>query len=200
MNKIVETFVSIQGEGGLTGRNMLFVRTFGCNLKCFWCDEPKHTDKHLITDMTDEDIVRLAQESGVKWVNLTGGEISINDMNPLILKLQAEGFKVQVESNGHQPINISQADYRTCSPKDDRGNIPLELAGMWDEVKLVVRRGDDARRAIPLYLETEFDVWVQPMNGEHHINEDNLAYALELISEYPTLGLSTQLHKILGVE
>jgi 7-carboxy-7-deazaguanine synthase len=37
---VAETFVSIQGEGVLTGTTSYFVRLSGCNLRCRWCDTP----------------------------------------------------------------------------------------------------------------------------------------------------------------
>jgi len=200
MHKIVETFVSIQGEGGLQGQNMLFIRTFGCNLSCPWCDEPKHVNSDLIEEMSDEKLVKMAEDAGVEWVCLTGGEISINDMNPLIKRLQAAGLKVQVESNGYMPLNFMSADWKTLSPKDKNGNIPESISGQWDDVKLIVQVGDDADRWIEPYLETGFDIYAQPCNGEHTINWDNMAYALALIEKHPRLKLSPQMHKLLEVE
>jgi len=35
---LVEVFCSIQGEGIHVGRRQIFVRTFGCNLSCDYCD------------------------------------------------------------------------------------------------------------------------------------------------------------------
>jgi len=199
MHKIVEMFVSIQGEGGLQGTNMLFVRTFGCNLTCPWCDEPKHTEADLITNMSDDAIVQTAEKAHVEWVCLTGGEISINDMNPLIKALQKSGIKVQVESNGYQPLNLMTADWKTLSPKDEQGNIPDKIEGQWNDVKLIVQVGDDAAKWIEPYLETGFDIYVQPCNNEHSINWDNMHYALDLIDKFPKLKLSPQLHKLLEV-
>lgn len=200
MNKIVETFVSIQGEGGLQGQNMLFVRWFGCNLECPWCDEPKHVTKGLIKEMSDEQIVNLALASGVKWVCLTGGEITMHDMNPIIRKLQSAGLKVQAESNGYRPENIQLADYKTCSPKNKKGEIPTTLKGMWDDVKLVVKVGDDAAKWLRPYQDACVNLFVQPCNEEHTINQANMDYALELIEKHPWVGLSPQTHKLLEVE
>ena len=39
--RLVEVFSSIQGEGILVGRRQIFVRTFGCNLRCTYCDSPE---------------------------------------------------------------------------------------------------------------------------------------------------------------
>ena len=156
----------------------------------------------MITERTDEELVTLALDSKVKWICMTGGEISIYDMNPLIKKFQAEGIKVQVESNGYRPVNIDAADVMTCSPKDKYGNIPSELKGTWDDIKLVVQEGDDAAKHIKGYLTAGVckNLFVQPMNYEDAINTVNLQYALKLIDMYPKVGLSVQLHKILGVE
>src|SRR5215470_10314932 len=39
--RLVEVFSSIQGEGILVGRRQIFVRTYGCNLRCTYCDSPE---------------------------------------------------------------------------------------------------------------------------------------------------------------
>ncbi len=200
MNKIVETFVSIQGEGGLQGQNMFFIRFYGCNLSCSWCDEPLHVQKDKIKEMTDEDLIIQAVDSGVKWVCLTGGEVSINDMNHLIGKLNRAGLKVQVETNGYKFGNIITADWKTCSPKDDNGQIPTELAGFYDDIKLVVQDGDKAAQFIPSYQEACTNLFVQPLNRENFVNWNNVRYCLSLIKQFPYVGLSIQLHKILEVD
>ena len=36
--QVVETFVSINGEGKKAGRLAMFIRLKGCNLSCSYCD------------------------------------------------------------------------------------------------------------------------------------------------------------------
>lgn len=74
---ISETFVSIQGEGKLTGVPSLFIRTSGCNLRCTWCDTPYASwkpdgEQRTIDSLIDE--ARAAAARGVRHVVVTGGE------------------------------------------------------------------------------------------------------------------------------
>lgn len=194
--KTVETFTSIQGEGSLTGTNMFFIRMFGCNLNCSFCDEPLHKDERHSHSYSLDDLVTMAKNAGTKWVCITGGEPSLRDMNPLILKLQAEGFKVQVESNGYKTQHIDAADNLTISPKDFGTSISDA-----DDIKLVVSRDMDwDTETLHYYKDRCSNLYLQPMNHKDGIDLNNIAYCLEVIKKYPFVGLSVQLHKILGVD
>ncbi|HCH66421.1 MAG TPA: radical SAM protein, partial [Deltaproteobacteria bacterium] len=71
---VTEQFVSVQGEGTLTGVPSTFVRLGGCNLRCSWCDTPysswKPEGEHIPLDALVDDIAR----QGPRHVVLTGGE------------------------------------------------------------------------------------------------------------------------------
>lgn len=76
---VSETFVSIQGEGLLTGVPSLFIRLSGCNLRCAWCDTPyaswsPTTDGRGGGTRTIDDLAHEAGASGVSHAVLTGGE------------------------------------------------------------------------------------------------------------------------------
>lgn len=193
MYKVVETFNSIQGEGRFMGVPATFVRLFGCNLKCSFCDEPKHTQQGLVKLMTEEAISKLCKQ---KLVIITGGEPSINDINSLIEYLQDEGHNVAVETNGFSYTNIESADWITLSPKN-----LSRPTGVWNEVKLLVSQLNEPKmvQEIEYWKEKLVEVWVQPINETHEINVSSLRVAMELALKYD-VGLSPQLHKILGVE
>lgn len=193
MHKVVETFNSIQGEGRFMGVPATFIRLFGCNLKCSFCDEPKHTNPELVKVMTEEAISKLCKQ---KLVIITGGEPSINDINSLIEYLQDEGHNVAVETNGFSYTNIESADWITLSPKN-----LSRPTGVWNEVKLLVSPLNESKmvQEIEYWKEKLVEVWVQPINETYEINVGNLRVAMELALKYD-VGLSPQLHKILGVE
>lgn len=126
---LVETFVSIQGEGDKTGVRSLFIRTSQCNLRCTWCDtkysftpaagayngtEQGHYQKS-IPDLVDE-----AKASNVSHIVLTGGEPMLQPYLPeLIDALSDNGFHITVESNGTIPISelYSNVDLWSIAPK-----------------------------------------------------------------------------------
>lgn len=102
--KIVEIFKSIEGEGIRTGRVCTFVRSFGCPLRCSYCDSMYANEKEpdqIILDLGVDEIVQECRNLKTPYVTLTGGEPLIQkDVNELIEKLLEEGFEVNIETSG----------------------------------------------------------------------------------------------------
>ena len=114
---INEMFYSLQGEGTLAGIPSVFVRTSGCNLRCWFCDsyhtswEPTHGWVGV------EDLVEEVQSHDAEHVVVTGGEPLIHDeIEALLGRLGDEGYHVTVETNGtiHRDTHI---DLASISPK-----------------------------------------------------------------------------------
>lgn len=110
--KVVEIFTSIDGEGKRAGYVASFIRLAGCNLKCSYCDTKYAWDSTRTpveyTVMTAAEILS-ALNPDIRNITLTGGEPLIaKNVKLLIEKLVAEGYDVNIETNGAVRI----ADFR----------------------------------------------------------------------------------------
>lgn len=107
--KVVEKFVSINGEGTRAGELAVFIRMKGCNLDCRYCDTKWANEENASCEiMTEEDIRNYIRDTGVKNVTLTGGEpLFRKDMDVLIdYLLQDKDRVVEIETNGS--VNIKE--------------------------------------------------------------------------------------------
>src|SRR4030067_189149 len=60
--RIAEIYRSVQGEGLLTGVPSVFVRTSGCNLRCWFCDTPYTSWRPEGRDMSIDEVVAQVAE------------------------------------------------------------------------------------------------------------------------------------------
>jgi len=72
--RIAEVYSSLQGEGQFAGTPSVFVRTTGCNLRCWFCDTPFTSWKPEGPQVSVADLLRQATAFGLEHVVLTGGE------------------------------------------------------------------------------------------------------------------------------
>lgn len=100
--KVVEKFVSINGEGTKAGQLAVFIRFAGCNLNCSFCDTKWANEKNVsFVIMTAKDILDYVKEQGIDNVTLTGGEPLLAPyVEELISLLTGNGYNVEIETNG----------------------------------------------------------------------------------------------------
>jgi 7-carboxy-7-deazaguanine synthase len=130
---ISEIFYSIQGEGRLIGVPSVFVRTSGCNLRCWWCDTPYTSWNPTGEQLTIGEILdRVAAHPAARHVVLTGGEPMIAKGIPeLSHLLAARGYHLTIETAGtvYTPVAV---DLFSISPKL-ANSTPGAEAGAWRE-------------------------------------------------------------------
>ena len=104
--RITEIFHSLQGEGKYTGREQVFVRFFGCNMRCVWCDTPGAIGD-TIRRYKEYGLEELMAEVRELWpdchsVSLTGGEplVQKDFIKALLSSLKKEGMRSYLETNG----------------------------------------------------------------------------------------------------
>ena len=122
---------TMQGEGPHAGRVCTFVRLYGCNLHCRWCDTPFtwDTEGRLGTvypreaNMTEQPIDRIVEQVlglRVPLVVVTGGEpmLQLTGVLELANVLHEYEVAVHVETNGtRRPPASASVEHWSISPK-----------------------------------------------------------------------------------
>lgn len=150
---ISEAFLSLQGEGKLTGVPSWFIRLSGCNLRCSWCDTPYASWNPEGEQQSIADIVRAAANSGARHAVVTGGEPMIFPKLPdLCAQLKDAGMHITIETAGTVFVE-TPCDLMSISPKLSNSTPtgdPRDPTGAW-------AKRHEARRLNPEALQQLID-------------------------------------------
>lgn len=128
---LINIFESIQGEAYASGKPTVFIRTFGCNLRCSYCDTKEcwskpnllkvYPDRATREDpllwMTAQQIFDRVEEIEKNYLHksicLTGGEPLMEDnksfmMDELLPLFVLAGYSVDIETDGA----VDYAEYK----------------------------------------------------------------------------------------
>jgi len=98
--RVSEIFPSLQGECDRVGQPMVFLRLWGCNMRCKYCDT-KYAVEGEFREMEIGEIVNSIITMGLDKVYITGGEPLLHkDLERLIKHLKDRGFEVYLDTNG----------------------------------------------------------------------------------------------------
>lgn len=143
---VLEVFASIQGEGLFVGRPQVFVRLYGCPLRCTWCDTPgswKVPERHategeelFLTPFQVATRVAALDPEGARAVSLTGGEPLVWPAFVAELSTYLGDRPLHLETAGAHPSALKQVldqvDHVSCDlklPADMAAPVPLAGEG-----------------------------------------------------------------------
>lgn len=201
---IYEHFHSFQGEGTHMGYSAYFIRTYGCPIKCPWCDSigtwhPAHKNRK-VERLSISKLTQLAKDSTSRFVVITGGEPAIHDLTELTQSLKQQNLPVHLETSGAYPIK-GEFNWITMSPK--RFKHPLEENLLRaNEIKLIIENQQSFEYWVPIikpYLMNK-TIWLHPewSNANH---TEILHYIANIVKNYPgNLRAGFQIHKLYNVD
>lgn len=201
-------FPTLQGEGLYAGWPSVFVRLGGCNLACNFCDTDFEDFEPMELPELLARVRKLAlNEQGQRvrsLVIITGGEPLRQNIAPLCEALLAEGFMVQIETNGTLYRELPAGVDIICSPKNTSGHYALlrgDLLSRVSALKFIISAQDAHYSRVPdVGQGADVPVYVQPMDEyDPARNAANQALAVSLAMQYG-YRLSLQTHKMLGIE
>lgn len=211
--RVVEKFVSINGEGQRSGELAVFIRLAGCNLRCSYCDTMWANEGDVeFTSMTKEEIYSYITSTGVKNITLTGGEpLMAEGISELIDHITKDkSLFLEIETNGSIDLspfreksmdNLSfTMDYKGGSSKMEEHMLlsNFEVLSPADTVKYVVGSREDlikARDLIERYkLVERCKVYFSSVYKEIELDE-----IVEFMKEFNLneVRLQLQMHKFI---
>lgn len=102
---VAEIFDSIDGEGKRTGYMAVFVRFAGCNIRCNYCDTAYALREEDAEErLTEEELLARIRAFPWRRITLTGGEPLLQPLETLCRTLGAEGWGINIETNGAVPL------------------------------------------------------------------------------------------------
>lgn len=207
-----DIFVSIQGESTDSGLPCVFVRLFGCNVHCSYCDQPQKACNRKRVSVGN--LVQMIKKYRIPYVCITGGEPLIQEeIYAVIYELVGDDYKVSIETNGCVPIepclyNRSYKyimDVKCPSSGVSDKNILENLGNLMphDEVKFVIADEQDykfAKRILRSYP-TSAKILFSPMfdkKGKPVISQELVDWMIK--DKFYGVRVQIQIHKILNVK
>lgn len=210
---VTERFNTFQGEGVHMGRSAFFIRTYGCPVKCPWCDSagtwhPQYVPDH-ITKLNVDELVAEVKEAQPLIVVVTGGEPAAHDLDPLVRGLHE--YPIHLETSGALPIR-GNFSWITLSPKKWR--MPLaENVLAASEFKLIIETPEDIRFYTDFIVDIEMSnrridegrpmspIWLHPEWSQRD-NKEVLAAISNAVKQDKTYRFRAgwQLHKLYRVD
>ena len=214
--RVCEIFKSIQGEGDVIGRPSIFVRMYGCNLTCTWCDtkyswvgQEKAKEGIDYARMASRQILQEISEFDALLVTITGGEPLLQPLEHLVQSLANEGYEVLIETNGTvKPSTGLQKLVSTwsVSPKTSNAGFSIKYGGLeWlQNVKdyylkfVVVNPKKDIKEILAFMQERNIDpskVILQP-DGTREDYVNAVKELMDFAKEGLQLRVLPQLHRL----
>lgn len=182
---VIEMFgPTIQGEGAVIGVKTMFVRTYGCDYRCSWCDSA------FTWDGTAKDKVRLMEADEIMsgLLKLAGGNfdcVTISGGNPALIGegmgnfialLHEQGIQAAIETQGSKWQNWFYAvDVLTISPKPPSSGMTTNL----DILDSIMSRMEEMGRSTHSLKVVVFD-------------DTDYDYAKDIHQRYPEVQLFLQ--------
>ncbi|MFH1397360.1 MAG: 7-carboxy-7-deazaguanine synthase QueE [Candidatus Omnitrophota bacterium] len=220
--KISEIFESIQGEGIYVGERQIFVRFFGCNLSCAFCDTP-------LNNFSEYDPLELLNElksyqGDFHSISFTGGEPLLQKefLKETLILVKQEGFRNYLETNGTLPEALNEViEYVDIVAMDFKLPTSTRTGDFWlihrDFLKIASKKEvflkavicssseeEDFKNGLEIIKEISPNVRLvlQPNSFEYGgtLNEKIEEFKTACLREKIAVCLIPQMHKIMGIK
>ncbi len=201
--RLIEHYLSIQGEGLHAGKPSYFIRFARCNLRCAWCDSGYTFGPGK--EVSFAAVAQSLRRSRARYVCLTGGEPLLYPQECLGLMQEFPQLTFDIETGGSIAIGDAQTanscvimDWKLSASAMHKKMVAANLPRLRpdrDLLKFVstgsTQEKKEILQTIKKISDRQVPVSIQPVFGS---NPQALAdWALSL--KYPHLQFNLQLHK-----
>lgn len=193
---LMESFLTLQGEGFHTGKLAYFIRLGGCDVGCVWCDVKESWEAEDHPNVKITEIIELASASKAEIAVVTGGEPLMYDLTSLTENIHLSGLKAHVETSGVHPLT-GDWDWICFSPKKFK-KPREEFYYHSHELKVVVFNKSDLQWAEvhAERMQEGVQLFLQP---EWSKREEMIPLIIDYIQKNPKWRISLQVHKYMNI-